>query len=127
MKTERQNKQNFTVKPKINCRKREANSLIDLRDDDIISIDLDIVQGSGRSCSNDSTYFQTTLASIGACREEKILYRIPPFGLEKGPEEAETDEVEDQIPEDGARTSDLMNCFTRIAIRCCKCKNNIAE
>ena len=84
MKKERQNEQNFTVKEKINCRKADANSLIDLRIDDNFSIDLDIVRGSALSCLIDSIYFQTTLASIGACREENILDRKSPFGLEKG-------------------------------------------
>ena len=85
MKKERQNEQNFTVKEKINCRKANANSLIDLRIDDNFCIIIDIVRGSARSCLNDSTYFQTTLASIDACRGKKILDRMSPFGLEKGP------------------------------------------
>lgn len=85
MKKERQNEQNFTVKQKINCRKADANSLIDLRIDDNFYIVLDIVRGSAQSYLNDSIYFQTTLASICACRGKIILDRISPFGLEKGP------------------------------------------
>ena len=60
MKKERQNEQNFTVKEKINCRKANANSLIDLRIDDYFSNVLDKVRGSAESLPNDSIYFQTT-------------------------------------------------------------------
>ena len=60
MKKERQNEQNFTVKEKINCRKANANSLIDLRIDDYFSNLLDKVRGSAGSLLNDSIHFQTT-------------------------------------------------------------------
>ena len=45
----------------------------------------DKVRGSTQSLPNDSIYFQTTEARIDERKRVKILSRMSPFGLEKGP------------------------------------------